>query len=848
MENFNEDKWGGMENGKGRQRLATVVAAAYSLFGCALSAAMMPTPFSADDFKPENFDAACDRRFAEWQARIKDYRPDYSDSTRHLSPPEGNRFAKPFPVVKNGRPACEILLSNRDLRPCVRKAAEEFVRYVKDITGVELSVVTAYPGDRRNGLAKLCIGKGTLPIGLSPYTLPKFEKALRVLSGRDGYAIMTEDAHPDRLYVFGQLAKGTMNGVYALLENNTDIIWARPDESIGTVFTPSPGELEFVWGEGVVSVPDSRGRGWLNFHDIEWMAHNGCNMSNAGGGGDIEGMNGKKFAYGVLYTRHMGGHNIGQFLRGCDRWVDPKDGNPCFSSDRVLAIVCSNVLDVARKAGEDTDKIYINLHDTWKNCECEECRKDIVCEDGTVLKFGDEAFRSTKYWTFFNKVGRALAKEFPRMCIVSLAYFSTRVPPKCRLEPNVHPEYAPYPRLNDKAPLVSPDNRRWLRDLQGWQPLAKEIETYDYYGLGLDFPRPLAEVRAWDFSFMHPFVVGMASEVPARGDSPDKYSRALWDASAMEVWVMTKLYWDPSQDVEQLRKRYIRRTFREAAPEVERIYGNIREEWFRPERARQLSDTPLVLARQLLVDTGRDKEIERLFAAAFARADLNPKSRANLETLKGRLMPQIEEARNLRNPSLRVPLVRVKGPVGFDSPEWSAAAASDDFLQVTKERSLPSAHRTSFRVFHDTERIFLKVVCEDRNIAAMPVYPGRGDMKEEVPRADHLEFFIGDPSSDGVYYMFSLSPEGVAADLRGYDCTWNCPWDRQARRTATGWEAWIAVPFASVNAQPQHGNDLRLLVLRDYMPHGDVKCEELSSWGGGRMHQFVAFGDIRIVR
>lgn len=812
-----------------------------------LAAAMMPEPMTEKDYA--DFNAACDRRFAAWQERIRDYHPDYGDSTHYLEPTPGNRLECPFPVVKGGKPACEILLSNRDLRPCVRKAAEEFARYVKEITGVEIPVArSGWPGDQKNGLAKLYIGKGMIPIGRSPYTLPKFEEALRKLSGKDGYAILTEDGHPDRLYVFGQLAKGTMNGVYALLENNTDLIWARPDESIGTVFTESKGELEFVWGRDVLSVPDTRGRGWLDYWDIEWMSHNGCNMSNAGGGGDIEYMNEKKTAYGVLYTRHMGGHNIGQFLRGSDRWVDHKDGNPCFSSEKVLAIVTSNVLDVARKAGEDTDRIYINLHDTWKNCECEACRRDFVCEDGTVLKFGDPAFRSTKYWTFFNRVGRALAAEFPRMGIVSLAYFSTRVPPKCRLEPNVFPEYAPYPRLNDKAPLVSPDNRLWLKDLHDWAPLAKEIETYEYYGLGLAFPRPLAEVRAWDFAFMHPFVVGMASEIPARGDTTRAYSRFLWDTSAIEIWVMTKLYWDPSQDVEQLRKRYIRRTFREAAPEVERIYGNIREEWFRPERAQQLSDTPIVLAKQLLVDTGRDREIERLFAAALARKDLHPKSRANLETLKSRLMPQIEDARNLKNPSLRVPLVRPKGAVTFDSPEWNEGTGAEGFLQVTKERDKPSDHLTRFRIFHDTESIFVKVVCDDRNAAAMPVYPGRKDMKEEVPRADHLEFFFGDPSADGVYYMLSLSPEKITADLKGYDGKWNGRWERDARRTATGWEAWIKVPLSEINALPQYGNDLKFLVLRDYMPHGDAKTEELSSWGGGRMHQIVCFGDIRIVR
>lgn len=835
------------KTGKGKTGLLLGVALAAAVAG----ADVPPPPFADDELTAANFDAACDRRTAAWEAHIRAYKPDYSDSSDALQPPVSNRLAQPFAVVRDGKPACEVVLSSELAEPCLATAAKEFVRYVKAITGVELPIVVRGYWDigRRNGLNKLCLGKRCLPRvkGDFTYAEPKYAAALARLSGRDGYAIMTEAGHPERLYVFGACDKGAMNGVYALLENNTDIIWARPDESVGTVYTERKGELALVWGADVVSVPATRGRGWNGYRDVPWMARNGCNIFNAGGGGDIAGMNRLKTDYGVLYTRHMGGHNIGIFLRGMDRWHHVREGNPCFTSREVLAVVTSNVLQCARLAPDATDKIYFNIHDTWKGCECARCKEPIRCADGTVLGPEDERFRSTQYWLFMNEVGRALAREFPRMSLVSLAYFPTAAAPKCRLEPNVHPEFAPYVRVNDKTPITARENRSWLRRLVDWSKVAAEVEVYEYYGLGLKFPRPLAEVRAWDFTVMNPFVLGMTTEYCHNGDDPKQASaRAQWDASAIEFWTMCKLYWDPSQDVEQLRKRFIRRAFREAAPEIERVYGTIRAAFFADGKASTLGDAPLELAKSLLVDAKRDREIETLLDAARARKTLHPKSRLLVEALRTRLMAQVEEARNLKNPMLTVPLLRPEGEVGFDSAIWAKGAEIASFCRTGRQREQAADVPTEARVFHDSDGLWLRVRCGDPKIADLPEYKGRPGVAEEVPEVDHLEVFVGDAKDSATYYLFAIVPGGVYADLKGYDESWNGPWRRETRRTADGWEALVRIPLATVGGD-ETTRALKVLLWRDYEPHGG-RGRSYSSWGGGSPHQSATFGDMTLMR
>ena len=57
------------------------------------------------------------------------------------------------------------------------------------------------------------------------------------LSGRgtwDGYAVRKKDGF---IYIVSPSPRGCLYGVYDFLERNSDIIWARPDEECGTIYT-----------------------------------------------------------------------------------------------------------------------------------------------------------------------------------------------------------------------------------------------------------------------------------------------------------------------------------------------------------------------------------------------------------------------------------------------------------------------------------------------------------------------------------------------------------------------------------------------------------------------------------
>ena len=528
---------------------------------------------------------------------------DYSDSSKMLEPPAANRLDEPFAVVKNGVPAAEIVLAPETAdSPALKTAAEELQRWIKAITGVELAI-RADAGFTRglggvsvlnlhtNALNRILLGKRLLPSYRNSrwFANDGWNEILSQLMGRDGFAIRRDPENPRHLHVFGVKDKGTMNGVFALLENNTDIIWARPDEKIGTVYTERKGDLSFIWGDNVVDIPDGRTRGWNSYVGREWMARNRCNIFNGGGGGDIEWTNPGKAKWGVDSVRHLGGHNIFHFLKGeTDPWCYAHNdegvrigGQPCWSNPKTFAIFTSNVLNCARMQMDGPGKLYINLQDSWMSCLCSKCRTAFRAPDGTWLEPTDENFFATHYYSFLNKVAAELVKVMPEKKIVTLAYFGSLPKPACELHPAITIEWAPYPQQDIRRPLYNPSNRLHFQHLLDWHAAMppERIDVYGYWGLYFRQFRPVADVIKYDIRLLNKWTSGCSSEVP-QWREPD----SIWDMSGVEMWTITRLYWDPYADPDQLRKYYIRRTFREAAPAIEKFYGTIREAYFKEQR------------------------------------------------------------------------------------------------------------------------------------------------------------------------------------------------------------------------------------------------------------------------
>jgi hypothetical protein len=136
---------------------------------------------------------------------------------------------EPLTIAVDGRPAAEIVVSD-GCHSAELFAADDLAHWVETITGARLPVVTNAPTAAPG--AKIRIG--------AAFGAAAFPDDARKIGATDGFAIRRRG---DDLYLFGTKPRASVYAVATLLEENTDIIWARPSEDFETVFTPPEGAV-----------------------------------------------------------------------------------------------------------------------------------------------------------------------------------------------------------------------------------------------------------------------------------------------------------------------------------------------------------------------------------------------------------------------------------------------------------------------------------------------------------------------------------------------------------------------------------------------------------------------------
>ena len=190
-------------------------------------------------------------------------------------------------------------------------AAEELREHIQKITNVSVPVAKESQKDKKLPV-KIYIGKSFAG---------KFSEDLKALKGNDGFAVRSKGNH---IYIFGDIPKGTLNGVYSFLEENTDIIWARA-QSYGTIFTPAK-TLRLV-RNNYRMIPVNNLRGWqitsypYNKETELWNIRMACNKNPT--------QYGKKDSYnrsldGGMVMMPLFGHNLRRFMTKNDFKLHPE--------------------------------------------------------------------------------------------------------------------------------------------------------------------------------------------------------------------------------------------------------------------------------------------------------------------------------------------------------------------------------------------------------------------------------------------------------------------------------------------------------------------------------------------
>ena len=584
-------------------------------------------------------------RYAKWLKRVADYRPDYSDSSAYLEPPEEGRlgmFSK-VRLAKGGVAQAEIVVDvSDDIRLenfysgerlkqqeimqtrghefyQARAAAYELQKWLGELTGGADFPVVSAPTDADN--AKIYLGAG-----FAKRHFPEDLAKLAANRAVDGFAVRVKDGD---IYIFGTHPMGTMNGVHAFVENNSDLIWAMADDPDGTLFTVDP-DLTAVWGDAL-ELPAFIVRGWQGGSG-DWRRRNRSNFPT-GGGYDWSA----KVQYGFALA---GGHYLSP------QYYDRSEGmqadfNPVFHGERQKtwqpsrtlcclanpefprhAFSCLPCVQEMRASGQ-YNCVY-GTDDNFGVCECETCTAPIRTTDGRMLTpdVDFQAYYSAWLYTYLNKMDDAIQKEVPGYMTSTYAYFFAATYPPIKVNKTISPLLCAYYRKAYNQPIYAPANQDWWKIYKDWAKHTNQLYLYDYYGLSMN-DTPIAEVYQEDLKAQR--------SIGFLRSSTEGFGMNQYCGCGDDRWCMARIAWNPDQDVEELHRRFNRRAYREAAPWIDRYRGTIRRNWYKNFRMSEHLDEgheSFSMIRAL----GLDAEL-RGYLAEAQKAVKNPHSKVLVDRL-----------------------------------------------------------------------------------------------------------------------------------------------------------------------------------------------------------------------
>ena len=429
---------------------------------------------------------------------------------------------KPFTVSENGAAQARIMIAEQ-APPSTVYAAEELQRFLGEITG------TTYDIARDNTKLE----RGDIVLGRSKYFDELTHGTVKLESlGTEGYVIKTSSKH---LIIAGGEPRGTLYGVYGLLEDHLGCRWFTPAVSRipkNASLTIAPIDQTFVprleYREPFVQ----------DCFEGTWQARNRMNS-----------------ATGSLEEKHGGRVKYVGFVHTFDQLVPPAqyfDTHPeyfslvkgarlkertqlCCTNEDVVQIVIAEIRK-RMKDNPDSTVFSVSQNDWYNYCECDKC---------TALA-NAEGSQIAPVLYLVNRVAEAVATEFPDKLIDTLAYQYTRKPPTTmRPLPNVIIRLCSIECCFSHSfeACDSEENKTFVADVVGWSKKCDRLWVWNYNTSFANYftPYPNLRVRNDNIKFFADHnVTGIFEQ--------DTYTTLNGELNGLSGYINAKFLWNPDYD------------------------------------------------------------------------------------------------------------------------------------------------------------------------------------------------------------------------------------------------------------------------------------------------------------
>jgi hypothetical protein len=494
-------------------------------------------------------------------------------------------------LAEKGKSAYRIVIAANAI-PSERYAAEELQRYLHRISGALLPIVT---DDQPMTDHEILLGDNAhlrrLRLRLN------FNKL-----GTDGFVLRTYRHH---LIVAGGKPRGTLYGVYALLEEKLGVRWFTPEVE----FVPKMERVELpTLNEMQVPALEYREVFWTEMlRDADFAARHRLN-------GHHYRLTEKHGGRAVVFYPFVHSFDLLIPREVCEKHPEfwPLIGGKrvsgyvqrCLSNPDLVKMAIERVRQWIKEHPEATI-IDISQNDTGNWCQCPQCK---ALDDA-------EGSPSASILRFVNTIAEALEGDYPQIRFETLAYQYSRRPPKTiRPRPNVIIRLCSIECCfaHPLATCPSEENRRFREDIKAWQPVAPLLYVWDYTTNFAHYIQPFPNFEVLQANVQFFVRHGVKGLFEQGNYSPGGNG----EMAPLRAYVLAKLLWNPDTDVQRHINDFLHGYYGKAAGAIraymELLHRQVREKGFHahifePPTVPHLNDSAFLDAAERLFD-----EAERL--------------------------------------------------------------------------------------------------------------------------------------------------------------------------------------------------------------------------------------------
>ncbi len=474
------------------------------------------------------------------------------------TPYEAPQITEALCIVQNGRSTYSVTLP-ADADACLQTAARELQTYVQKCCGVTLPIIAAdqaSPGAPVIALEVEPSGVQTAPVGFS-------------INDEESFRLFVENGD---LHVCGTGSRGTLYGVYTLLEDYLGVRWFTPKLEIAP---ESPDFIVDTHLDRSVKPSFSVRRNDCGGTNKAYRARSKMNVSFWQTAEDYGGAL-SYVLWDVTLDRLVPDSLFGEHP---DYFAQMEDGtrstdHVCLSNPDVLRVSIEN----ARKAIQDDPRgskyLHVGQKDNTNYCHCALC-------EAAYERYGSVCAPTL---IFTNALADALDEEYPDFMFTFYAYNETDRPPTdltLRCRDNVAPVLCGLHKACRSHPLTEcgavdghdnfnnlyvPQEPTIAQDFKNWTKVADTTYIYDYTINFLNTAQFFCNLETMQSTMRYMHDIGITGYIYNCGDGHEAAFNELRN------YLLCRLQWNVDCDVSHAMNEFIAAYYgEEAAPYIRQI-------------------------------------------------------------------------------------------------------------------------------------------------------------------------------------------------------------------------------------------------------------------------------------